>query len=1400
MIHGWNRSQNYDYYQQDTDFNNLGTAINSQIGGTEWKLVGYHWEADADTGAALFGSRATWAPTSAAEAAEAGYLHGLHLGQVLQNNYPQLQKVQLIAHSAGAWCARTAAKYLMQRNPGIKVEVTLLDPFVPGAISPSVYSVADLPSTSLTDDLINQLLSVGTSAYLLENYYSDDGIWVDGTQETFWGGGGVNWSSSAINEEVGSSFGEPPLATINLYGGHSGPIQFYSDTVSNTLPLIATPPLAAAPAPSTRLMSVGATLQQNGANLQQIAWWRSMFMDEAIIDQQPASVTGATQGQPVSFTVHAITRCEQRGYSAPGLTLSYQWQKYDDASATWQTAYGSGAGATYSLSTTVAGDAGQYRVIADNGAGQAISQVFTLSFDAGSPQVSLQSPVAGATVSGIVAATTTVSAAVNTVKFYVDGVLNKTDSSAPFTWSWDSTQTLDGLHTLTANAYDVLGTLLGVSAPVTVTVNNGSGSPGGLDPFEPNDSSTQAALLGLPTNVQAYISSPTDVDWFKVNVTNFGVLQLNLSVPAGEDFDLELYGPNGLWLIGSYNPAGFAESIQQTVTTLGTYYFRVYGYPLGAGAYSPSSAYTLSTGFAAQVQTNIVSGGVTNATWSGVVNLTGDVTIGPGSVLTILPGTVIECQLDTDTQAGGANPNRVEIILNGGTLNAAGTVGGPIVFTSAGPLKTPGDWYGIRVVTGDVTMSNCVVEYATEGVRFESADTRFNNYALGNVTVERCSGDGVWTTSGQYAEPVVLNNFQLWTNGTGLTAVGPVTLMGGQVVGNSGRGISAYAAVTATGTVVSLNGNLGVNNRDNPTTLTGCVVSWNGSTGVYNELYNGGNNSATLTGCVITNNQGDGVGGNYYGPASPTLHMSGCTVLRNNGWGLNVGMAGAAEVWNNLVQSNGSGGMTFNNSTTVGLVSNTITGNSGIGLSLQIGGVSASGIAGNVITGNAGVGVEVQSGPSVLTIAGNDIYQNTTYDLRDDCGSTIIATNEYWGEPTTTEFDDGVVNLSRIYDSHDNPSDGQVLVEDIRGASTQMTLHFTLQPQSVVANVGDTVTLSPAISGVGPISYQWFDDGLVMPQATNLILTMPGVTVGNSGGYFLVISNVSGVVTSSVALVAVILPPGSPTITQQPHSQSVLAGATVSFTVVAAGTGPFGYLWQKNSTAINGATSPMFTIAAVAVSDAATYTVIVTNAGGSTLSQAATLTVTVPTGSIINRSITTNGGTILVSLAIDPPTGTPAYLIEETLPAAFNATNISTGGVLNPTNNTITWGPFFDGQVRSFFYFLVPPNGFSGMATLSGQAVLFGATATTGGDGTVQIGPPPAQPILTLVEVEPGLFGVSVAGQVGRLYRLDAAENLSAGIWTPLVTISLTQSPFTFVDVASLTNSIRFYRIAVLPQ
>jgi len=125
--------------------------------------------------------------------------------------------------------------------------------------------------------------------------------------------------------------------------------------------------------------------------------------------------------------------------------------------------------------------------------------------------------------------------------------------------------------------------------------------------------------------------------------------------------------------------------------------------------------------------------------------------------------------------------------------------------------------------------------------------------------------------------------------------------------------------------------------------------------------------------------------------------------------------------------------------------------------------------------------------------------------------------------------------------------------------------------------------------------------------------------------------------------------------------------------------------------------------------------------------------------------------------------------------------------------------PFWDGAARTLTYELVLPGGFTGTATFSGQALLFGATATTGGDTTVTIGPPVILPGLSLVKVAPGLFGVSVTGELGHSYRIDATENLNSGTWTQLLTFSLTHSPFVFVDSDSPTKPKRFYRITVMP-
>ncbi|HMC21354.1 MAG TPA: Ig-like domain-containing protein, partial [Thermoanaerobaculia bacterium] len=89
------------------------------------------------------------------------------------------------------------------------------------------------------------------------------------------------------------------------------------------------------------------------------------------------------------------------------------------------------------------------------------------------PVVTITNPPSGATVSGTMEIDASVLnfAAVG-VKFYVDGIaVGLEDNFAPFTCSWNTAQSTNGSHTLTAVARDLAGHVIN-SAAVTVTVSN----------------------------------------------------------------------------------------------------------------------------------------------------------------------------------------------------------------------------------------------------------------------------------------------------------------------------------------------------------------------------------------------------------------------------------------------------------------------------------------------------------------------------------------------------------------------------------------------------------------------------------------------------------------------------------------------------------------------------------------------------------------------------------------------------------------------------------------------------------------------------------------------------------------------------------------------------------------
>jgi hypothetical protein len=102
--------------------------------------------------------------------------------------------------------------------------------------------------------------------------------------------------------------------------------------------------------------------------------------------------------------------------------------------------------------------------------GQALTTVTVSNqTDTTPPTVSITSPVDGETIWG----GTTVTAAawddvgVTQVSLYIDGVLYGTDSSAPYTFTFNAKKLSRGTHTLTAKARDAAGNVA-TSAAVTV--------------------------------------------------------------------------------------------------------------------------------------------------------------------------------------------------------------------------------------------------------------------------------------------------------------------------------------------------------------------------------------------------------------------------------------------------------------------------------------------------------------------------------------------------------------------------------------------------------------------------------------------------------------------------------------------------------------------------------------------------------------------------------------------------------------------------------------------------------------------------------------------------------------------------------------------------------------------
>ncbi|HEY6763366.1 MAG TPA: immunoglobulin domain-containing protein, partial [Candidatus Sulfotelmatobacter sp.] len=272
---------------------------------------------------------------------------------------------------------------------------------------------------------------------------------------------------------------------------------------------------------------------------------------------------------------------------------------------------------------------------------------------------------------------------------------------------------------------------------------------------------------------------------------------------------------------------------------------------------------------------------------------------------------------------------------------------------------------------------------------------------------------------------------------------------------------------------------------------------------------------------------------------------------------------------------------------------------------------SAGSVTSNVATLTVNTAPAIVTQPASQTVAVGQTATFTlvaagapplSYQWQKNGANISGATSANYTTPATTSGDSG--------------SQFKVTVTNSAGSVTSSAATLTVdtppsittQPSNQTVNVGSTATFTVVAAGTAPLSYQWGKGGVNISGATSASYTTPATSSTDNNSQFQVkVSNPVGTVTSAVATLTVNTPLS---ITTQPANQTVTTGLTASFTVVAAGTAPLSYQWQKNSANISGATSATYITPAVALSDSGSrFDVIVSNSLGSVTSNTVTLTV-----------------------------------------------------------------------------------------------------------------------------------------------------------------------------------------------
>jgi hypothetical protein len=351
---------------------------------------------------------------------------------------------------------------------------------------------------------------------------------------------------------------------------------------------------------------------------------------------------------------------------------------------------------------------------------------------------------------------------------------------------------------------------------------------------------------------------------------------------------------------------------------------------------------------------------------------------------------------------------------------------------------------------------------------------------------------------------------------------------------------------------------------------------------------------------------------------------------------------------------------------------------------------------------------------------------------------------------------------------------------------TNAPLAITVQPQSQSVLLGQGVTFNVSATGTLPITYQWLLGGTNITGATTNPFVLSNAQTTNAGNYSVILSNVSGAVTSSVAALTVLttnaavfvqwnfnsVPPdnststGSTTPSIGTGTATAIGGVTPSFvggdTTLDPAPSADNTAWTTvnypASTANNKSAGVQF-----AVSTAGKQNIVIfwsqrsSNTGGK----------------YFRLQWSTNSGASFADFATAVTVGVNFSAFTNSLPSGANNNSNFVFRIVGEFQSTATGSGTATYIGANGTYAPAGTSRFD-MVSISGTAIITGGPAT--------IAPP---------VVSAGQISFDVTGTPSVSYVVQTSTDLVGTNWLSVFTNA---SPFTFTDT-NLSATQQFYRV-----